>query len=363
MKVIKTSELLNSIHKLDKNDIDISELNLPYRTGIKPDIPLLKVPNVFITQATKVLIEKNDVVDLTAYSGENLVVVTEAPNTNILQWNKKLYEEQGTVKRMTSTGYHSMETWKSVLFQLVYACAVLEREEIYFNNFSLENNVFIKDVTTDKSGKSCWLYKINGIDYYVPNYGYIVVIDTNFADVNNYKHNEYQYKIYGKIYKDYNYNDNMENNFKKKIRNAVLNMMSINAFKRFGGNDFDNNVTDIINNIANNISKTDNIIDMFPSVFQTYFHNKIGTVLTNQEKDSFTIFNRPNMVRGNMLIRRRRYDDYDWVMFKETQGNNKIIIYKENGIYVEKSVFPSCLFSYPDVIKPEGIVIIDTYTY
>ena len=363
IKVIKTSELLNSLHKLNDDDVDPSALNLPFRKCQQQNVPLLKIPDVFITQNIRNLIEKNDVVDLTAYSNENLVIVTEAPNTNILQWNKKLYEEQGTVKRMTSTGYHNMETWKSVLFQLLYACAVLEREEIYFNNFSLENNVYIKDVTTDKSGKNCWLYKVNGIDYYVPNYGYIVVIDTNFVDINSYKPNEYQYKTYGKIYEGFNYNDIIENNFKLKIRKAVMQMMTVNAFKKFGGNDFDNNVSDILNMISDKIPKTNNLIDVLPCVFQSYFHNKIGTVLTNQEKDNFTIFNRPNMVRGNMLIRRRRYDDYDWVMFKENQGNNKIIIFKEGNNYVEKSVFPSCLFSYPEIIKPEGIVIIDTYTY
>jgi hypothetical protein len=310
---------------------------------------------------------QNNVVDLTAYSNENLVVVTEAPNTNIFQWNKKLYEEQGTVKKMTSTGYHSPETWKSVLFQLLYACAVLEREEIYFNNFSLENNIFIKDVTTDKSGKSCWVYKINGIDYYVPNYGYIVVVDTNYADIKTYNKDEYQYKIYGKIYNGFNHNDPVKNNFKDKIRNAVLTMMSVNEFKKCGGNDFDNIVVDIINKISLNIQTTNNLIDVFSNVFQSYFHNKIGSVVTNYEKDNFTIFNRPNtvkgMTKGNILIRRKRYDDYDWVMFKENQGNNKIIICKEGENYVEKTVFPSALFSFPDVIKPEGITIIDNYIF
>jgi hypothetical protein len=45
---------------------------------------------------------------------------------------------------MISTGYHTHEVWCSVIYQLVYAFAVLQKLELYIDNFSLENNVYIK---------------------------------------------------------------------------------------------------------------------------------------------------------------------------------------------------------------------------
>ena len=117
------------------------------------------------------------------YYGNVLIAVTEAPNSNIIKWNSQVRIPYGAVRKMVSTGYHKLEVWQSILFQLLYACMVLNNNKIYFNNFSLENNVYIKDVQTDNTGNSCWIYRINDIDYYVPNYGYIVVIDSNFADI------------------------------------------------------------------------------------------------------------------------------------------------------------------------------------
>jgi hypothetical protein len=32
---------------------------------------------------------------------------------------------------MISTGHHTLEVWRSILFQMVYACCILEKEEMY----------------------------------------------------------------------------------------------------------------------------------------------------------------------------------------------------------------------------------------
>ena len=64
----------------------------------------------------------------------------------------------------------------------------LQKEEIYFNNFEVDHNIFIKDLSQHSNLTTFWKYKINGIDYYVPNYGYLLLIDTNFAHIQSAPH-------------------------------------------------------------------------------------------------------------------------------------------------------------------------------
>ena len=91
----------------------------------------------------------NQVKDLNKDEGKSLIAVTEAPNNNIVKWASPLYQSFGAVQQEVETGYHNVEVWRSILFQLVYSCAVLEEADICFENFSLLNNFYIKDLFAD----------------------------------------------------------------------------------------------------------------------------------------------------------------------------------------------------------------------
>ena len=303
-------------------------------------------------------------IDLSKADSKVLVVLTEAPNTNIIKWNSKIYQSYGSVDKMISTGYHNPDVWSSILFQLVYACAILQRSGVCFENFSLGNNVFIKDVQTDNTGKSCWLYKINGIDYYIPNYGYLVVIDSNYADIINYNPADTQrFKIYGSIYKELN---GSKTDFNILVQKGLQEIMN-NDGKNFVGNTLDDKVRDLINNIYRSLSLGTSIIDIIPSLFSNFLNNKVGTLLTKFEKENLSIFNKPTYVDGSLMIRQNRFDEYEWVMFKGTNGNKKIIITKDrtnnNDTFQTVDVFSSSLFSYFQNVAPDGITVIETYTY
>jgi hypothetical protein len=112
-----------------------------------------------------------------------LVALTESPTYNLIEWASPIYQTNGVVRTMTSSGYHSPEVWKSILFQLAYAMAILQEKEIYFRNFDVRYNVFIKDLFVNSQNIGYWIYKINGVEYYVPNYGYMVVIDSSNIQV------------------------------------------------------------------------------------------------------------------------------------------------------------------------------------
>ena len=297
--------------------------------------------------------------DLNESSGKLLVAVTEAPNTNIIKWNSKVYQSFGTIKKMIATGYHKPEIWRSILFQLLYACAILEKSEIYFNNFSLENNVFIKDVQTDGTGNSCWVYKINNVEYYVPNYGYMVVIDSNYADVKEVTTDQ-QYKIYGKMYDKLN---GKVTNFKNELRNKLQEMLLPHSFECNGGNELEPDVVSMLSAISNVTSSISSPLSgIFADCFPEFLNNKIGKLLTKIEKETFNLLNKPDYRIGSLMVRQRRYDEYEWVIFVGDDSGNKKFIFTKNGDKFEKaSVFSSSLFSYPEQVVPDDKQVIETY--
>jgi hypothetical protein len=297
--------------------------------------------------------------DLTEDSGKVLVALTEAPNTNIIKWNSKIYQSYGTVKKMVATGYHKPEIWNSILFQLLYSCAVMEKEGIYFNNFSLKNNVFIKDVQTDGTGNSCWVYKVNNIEYYVPNYGYMLVIDSNYADITE-SSSDMQYKIYGNIFKQ---NAN-KTNFSQLLKNQLSTEFTVDKFKEFGANELDDDVNRKINDIMSELSKSSNISEILPNCFKEFVNSKVGKLLTKLEKESLNLLAKPDYREGAIMVRQKRYDEYDWVVYLGNDGNKKKVIHRNNkGDLEVESVFSSSLYSYPENVLPEDKTIIETYTY
>ena len=118
-----------------------------------------------------------------AYTGKALIALTESPTYNLISWATKTYEQEGNINRMISTGFHDEKEWFSVLFQIMAGLYTLQNHEIAFRNFKIQDCIYIKDLRQFGNSNSHWRYKIDGIDYYVPNYGYLVLIDTNYREI------------------------------------------------------------------------------------------------------------------------------------------------------------------------------------
>lgn len=166
------NQVLNSQHKVVEKTSYLPSLQSMYSYNKNKDY------NLDITK-----IATNGYLDITQNSGQSLILLTEAPTTSFKEWFTPQYESYGSIKKMTSTGHHSDKVWRSVLFQLVYAMSVLQKSKIYITHLSL-NNIYIKDVNINQNSIGSWIYKVDGIDYYIPNYGFVLLIDTTFADVN-----------------------------------------------------------------------------------------------------------------------------------------------------------------------------------
>ena len=205
--------------------------------------------NVNKNELNKIVGNPVDKEDLTVNSGKTLVLLTEAPTTNFVKWSSTVYESFGVIKKMISTGHHSPDVWRSVLFQLVYAMAVLQKKKIYLKNFSIENNVYIKDIFTDPNAVGSWIYKVDNIEYYVPNFGYILMLDSKYADIDpaELKANPNQvYKIYGSIYGT-NGNvaiDTIEGIIYAQFKEIINpdNLLYLNIDNKFNGTTIDLNI-------------------------------------------------------------------------------------------------------------------------
>jgi hypothetical protein len=122
-------------------------------------------------------------VDIHKPSDKCIIALTESPSQNIINWSSRLYEDNGLAKKMVNTGFHSAEVWTSVLFQLYQSLLCMYKFGISYYNFDLESNVFIKSLKFDETNRGYWRYRINNIDFYIPNYGYLLMIDSAFSDV------------------------------------------------------------------------------------------------------------------------------------------------------------------------------------
>jgi len=122
-------------------------------------------------------------IDIHKPSDKCIIALTESPSQNIINWSSRLYEDNGLAKKMINTGFHSAEVWTSVLFQLYQSLLCMYKFGISYYNFDLESNVFIKSLKFDETNRGYWRYRINNIDFYIPNYGYLLMIDSAFSDV------------------------------------------------------------------------------------------------------------------------------------------------------------------------------------
>jgi hypothetical protein len=340
--------------------------HIPYRENMTVD----QIINFINTN----IITLNSIIDVVTASGETIVLLTEAPHSNIIKWASPLYENYGSLRKMIATGFHKGEVWKSVLFQILYILYILEKEEIYFEEFSLESNIYIKDLYYDPASLKYWIYKINGHEYYVPNYGYLVLFDSKYSDTESgnfkirspklfaNKNDKFNYQNDEKL--NVNYKDLIYHKFKEIFEPSVFNT----KLKAQGGLEPEDVILNFIRDINN--SNLGNIQDYFINHFKFYLNNRIGTELLRSEKEIINILNRPIFRKDQLLVRQIRYDEYEWVLFDSDVSPliKKIITKDTNGNIIIQAVNVFSLLHYPSLegMKPNNITennIIETFNY
>ena len=237
-------------------------------------------------------------IDSNLNTNKCIVAITESPTNNLFDWGTRTYSiELGPIKRMVQTGFHDIKVWQSIIFQMLVALYVMADNMIAINELSIDNNIYIKDLAKDENNLGYWKYKIKGIDFYVPNYGYLVLIDTKYqeivngvenVDLNKIKNLKYNHKIFGNMFGD---NDKL---VKEKIKENFLNVFDVNnfnqGFTQYGGIKPPQDILKMISDINTQIrSSNGNISDIITNILlltQNHFlHNRLGYIVKDIEKD------------------------------------------------------------------------------
>ena len=343
-KEMDNIKLLNDAHDLNKSQVT------SFPNGI------IKWKNYAV--------DPNQKVDLNESKATSLVAVTEAPNNNLIKWGSPLYQSYGAVQTQVETGYHSNAVWRSIIFQMVYACAVLQEHDILFANFSLENNFFVKDLFVDPSKKDHWIYEVGKHRFYVPNYGYLLTVDSSFVDLfsgteetikNLNAKNNRKFKINSKLFSK---NSNHGAYTREEMHiNAFRNLIDPDEFnnglKKMGGKPPDAEIINLLdrmykwyNSSSPRNPRTERIREYLKEFFPEFLHNRIGTKLTRDEFSLLPNFPDNKFYEGELLAYQERYGEWKWAVFLNDQPNDKKLIrigVNQNPI----EVFSSDLYKYP----------------
>ena len=308
---------------------------------------------------------KTLIINQDAYTGKALVILTESPNYNLLGWSSRVYQKEGNVGRMINTGFHAENVWMSILFQLMAALCCLQYNNLWYENFSIENNVFIKDLSITNNATAYWKYIINGIEYYIPNYGYLVLLDSSFKDLE--KDTNLIIKNDKKIHKIMctefvSPNDPIVeksiclNKTFEMFKNAINPNIFDKSFITNGGCRPSPKIMELITKIYADANKTPYIVYYIQKYMMQFLHNRIGTVLREQEiasiRKSGYILDDLNI--GDILVYEKSNDVYQFVLLIEINNNNNnnvipSILTKDNDNdeeFISKPVALTSLFAY-----------------
>jgi len=303
--------------KLTKKDTDENIRHIEF-SGKYPKIVPVLLSQIIIQNST----------NPNKLTKKSIIMLTEAPTTSFIQWFTISYEPSGSIKKMISTGYHTEKVWETIIFQLIYIFSVLEKFNIYIDTLSLENNFFIKDVDFNPTSIGSWIYNINNIDYYIPNYGYILMFDSNYADLTKQSFDRnIKYKIMSS--KLYGINNNLSNNTvldEKNIKTLILdqfkNLINFNNWESIGHsthyNTIPNKIKELLTEIHTYITVNVDyqIKDIFAEIphFRIFLHNKVGTILTKDERTKIDLIQIQDIKKGILCVHKVSADNYTWVI-------------------------------------------------
>lgn len=296
-----------------------------------------------------------------AYNNKALVILTESPNYSLTGWASRLYQKDNNINRMINSGFHTDKIWQSVMFQLMAALYCLQINNMFYNNFSLENNVYIKDIASTNNVTSYWKYKIDGIDYYIPNYGYIVLLDSSFKDIEVdksliIKNNVNKHKIYCNLLTCENEIPLSETQIKTECYNMMKKCFTINAFDNSfiqnGGCRPPPDTIAWLSKIEKD-NKSTNIGDYIFEHMRQFLNNRIGTYLKELEMPNIRHDGTQTFTKGDIVVYEESNNTYRFVMYIETDANGQAKILtkskQSNNDIILQNVPETSLFNYSKV--------------
>jgi hypothetical protein len=310
-------------------------------------------------------LRKEDI-NLEKETDKSLIILTEGPHQNIIKWASPIYNQNGAKKIMAATGHHSKEVWFNVIFQILYAYMVMDKYNVYFKEMSLERSIFICDIYYEVSNTGYWKYIVDNIEYYIPNKGFIVMLDSYYSDLfdvyslkgildhefDKEINNEY-FKIFSNNLFENNNEGRSENDIKQNIKDGLISMLDPMNLKRIVTHlriiKPEDEVFDLLEKIVNTLQdNTKSIKDAIIENMGMFLHNRVGSQLTITERQNLSIIPNRNFKQGTLIVYEERFDEFRWAIYykPDTTINRHFIIIKVNDNYEKRSVFLASIRTY-----------------
>ena len=290
--------------------------------------------------------------DHDGYKGKSLVCLTESPSTNFIKWAQKEYTQSGNVRKMTNTGYHDQNVWMSIIFQLMAAFAAMQKKSFCIRNFSLRKNVFIKNVASEESN-SFWKYIIGGIGYYVPNHGYIVMVDSNYKDYDDkFPGANASYKIVGRFVDDKTAGILFDAGVSETIRKSLLACFDINNFGRDfvneGGIKPPESIIKLLERLCES-ARTQKVFSVSTLIRQhlnKFVNNRVGTIFNEGEERGILHGANSDFKVGELVVTCDEDNTKRFGLIVEVNENSVTVMTKSNDNIFEKSFPPKTVEKY-----------------
>lgn len=289
----------------------------------------------------------------------SVVVITDSPTINFMSMLRKTYQMNNVYLSMTKSGFFTPQVWYSLLFQLASALYIMQRDaKVAFNSFSLYDNVFVKDLNFHSHPKF-YKYKIDGIEYYVPNYGYLIMLDSNFKDIKDTTSTGVKLlpHVLGPHFGDTNSEQTIRdvnmNNFKTAFNGDNFR----DSFTEYGGTSPPTEILQFLDQIRSEYTQSgasNNIGYYISKYFRRFLNNRIGTTLTEQEIFNIITNGNTNYKQGEIMAHEHQHNTYKFVLFvrpSPEEGKQCVILTKTNEKdekFIEQTVPASELHQYRD---------------
>ena len=308
---------------------------------------------------------KIDSTQQSKYNGDMIIALTEAPNYNLANWGNPLYStKSGNTHTMMSTGFHTKNEQMSIIFQIIAAFITMYAHKIVYMDIDISKCIYIKDLKTSTNSLSYWIYIIDGVEFYVPNYGYAALVDSSFADLTS----DDTYKLYSpNIYDDHRDAANVQTK-SKKINNStdrdsympkynekcleniktILDKLKALKDKASLNGDVSTKVTNM-NKALNTDNTIANVNETLLENMNQLLNNRIGTYLKQTEVDSIMKSASKDFTRGQIIVHEVEHDTYKFVLYLLDNGVGTHKIYTKddkNNFAFNDKISDGLLFPY-----------------
>ncbi len=258
-----------------------------------------------------------------------MLLLTESPNQNIYQWASNAYVKERSIQKMVYSGFKPDTHWKSVIAQILIIFYTMDKYNFTIREMKMNANFYIKDLNIYGEPKQFWQYTICNIDYFIPNFGHLVMFDHNYKElIDPQNKNKFRIMINDEFGDDIN-------EIKSTIISNAIECLTAKSFGSVftmdGGVGLSEQIGDLLNNIEKelidtrenvklgNIKQNDfwnHIITKF-MIQMEFIHNRTGTPLRDLEypyvrkNDS-----RPRPFKiGELVIYEEKFESYKILLF------------------------------------------------